>query len=168
MMGSYAVLAEAFRYPAPDHLEALQVQTAALTPGSVRSGLDAFLRVISELTLSEWEELYTSTFDLNPVAPPYIGYAIWGKNNARGQFMAALNQEMRAAGIDLDGELPDHLVPVLRLLDRTMVLPTSLAPVLEPALQSICQLLVKVDPQNPYVGPLAVTLESVRYLKETC
>jgi nitrate reductase delta subunit len=79
-MGELGVLAEAFRYPAPGHLAALRRQTAALPAGAVRSKLETFIEQVAGLSLGEWEELCTRTLDLNPAAPPYVGYAIWGDN----------------------------------------------------------------------------------------
>jgi nitrate reductase delta subunit len=168
MMGELAVLAEAFRYPKPGRLALLQHQTAALAPGPARTQLEGFIQRVTGFSLGQWEELCTRTLELNPTAPPYVGYVIWGENYARGRFMAVLNHAMREEGVDLDGELPDHLVPVLRYVDRVSTPIAELSDVLEPALRSIHDALAKADPDNPYLGLLAAALESVpAYLEET-
>jgi nitrate reductase delta subunit len=166
-MGELRVLAEAFRYPTTGHLAALARETEGLPPGPVRIQLETFVEQVATLSLGHWEELYTRTLELNPAAPPYIGYVTWGENYARGRFLAALNHAMREQAIDLDGELPDHLVPVLRYLDRASRPIAELRDVLEPALRSIHGALNKADPDNPYQGLLAATLNALcRYLEE--
>jgi nitrate reductase delta subunit len=167
-MGAFGVLAEAFRYPTPGHLALLQQRTAGLAPGAARTQLEAFIQRVAGLSLGQWEELCTRTLELNPAAPPYLGYMIWGESYARGRFMAVLNHAMREEGVDLDGELPDHLVPVLRYLDRVPTPIAELSDVLEPALRSIHDALTKADADNPYLGLLAAAIEALpAYLEET-
>lgn len=167
-MGEFAVLAEAFRYPTSGHLAALRRKAAGLPPGPVRTQLEIFVEQVAALSLGQWEELCTRTLELNPTAPPYIGYCIWGENYARGRFLATLNQAMREHAIDLDGELPDHLIPVLRYLDQGSSPLPELKSALQPALRSIHDALNKADPGNPYLGLLAAALDVLpRYLEET-
>jgi nitrate reductase delta subunit len=165
-MGELGVLAEAFRYPAPDRLALLRQQAAALPVGAARARLETFIGQIGGLSLGEWEELCTRTLELNPAAPPYVGYVIWGENYARSRFMATLNHALREEGIDLDGELPDHLVPVLRYLDRTATPIAELNEVLRPALGSIHGALTEADPDNPYVGLLVAAMEALPLHRE--
>ncbi len=161
-MSVFAVLAEAFGYPAPGRLEALQEEMNTLPPGPVRDRLETFTRGIGKLSLTQWEELFTRTLDLNPAAPPYVGYVIWGENYTRSHFMARLGEAMGAANVELEGELPDHLVPILRYLDCAPLPLPELESVLEPALQSIHAALAKVDPGNLYLGLLAAALEALQ------
>lgn len=145
----YLLFAESFRYPAPGRLEVIERGLASLK-GDARSGFAAFIKGIQSLSLSEWEELYTRTWDLNPLAAPYLGYQIWGENYQRGNFMASLNRVMLDKGIDADGELPDHLIPVLRYL---AVEPDPLPELLEnfpSAIERIHKALQKAEPDNPY------------------
>jgi nitrate reductase delta subunit len=166
MMGVFAILAEAFRYPAPGRLDLLHMETCVLPPGPVRDRLETFVRQAGRLGLPEWEELYTSTLDLNPAVPLYVGYAIWGDNYARARFMVNLNQAMRGAGVDLDGELPDHLVPVLRYLDSVACPLAELDAVLEPALASMHQTMARARPDNLYLGLLAATRDALAFKQE--
>jgi nitrate reductase delta subunit len=64
--------------------------------------------------------------------------------------MAQLNQALHGAGVDTDGELPDHLIPILRYLDRNSQPPPALLDVLEPAIQGMRNTLHKAEPDNPY------------------
>jgi nitrate reductase delta subunit len=161
MMGVYNVLAEAFRYPIPGFLERLRAGISSLPAGPVRERLEVFAARAGHLTLDEWEQLYTRTLDLNPISPPYVGYLLWGDNYARGQFMAQLSQAMHQTGVDLEGELPDHLVPLLRYLDLAPGTLADLEHTLKPALEVMTQSLAKVDPDNLYLEPLAAVLEQV-------
>lgn len=147
----YAVLAEAFCYPAPGLLETLKEGLADLPAAAYRSAYARFLQKINRLALSEWEELYTRTLDLNPPAAPYIGFQIWGESYQRGAFLSTLNRALLETGVDLEGELPDHLIPVLRYLGRAPAPLPELAEALGPALQRMLSALRKADPANPYV-----------------
>ena len=165
-MGVFSILAETFRYPAPGRQQMLEKQLQSLQHGAARDHLECFMTRLKKLRLNEWEELYTSTLDLNPDTPPYIGYMIWGDYYMRGRFLAQLNHAMQEASIDLDGELPDHLVPVLRYLDRVPDPIEELKAVLVPAVQAMVDSLAKIDPNNLYLEPLTATLEASGWMEE--
>jgi nitrate reductase delta subunit len=80
--------------------------------------------------------------------------------------MATLNHALRQEEIDLDGELPDHLVPVLRYLDRTPTPIAELTNILQPALDSIREALNETDPDNPYLGLLVAAREALPLYQE--
>jgi nitrate reductase delta subunit len=75
--------------------------------------------------------------------------------------MATLNRAMLEAGIDLAGELPDHLSPVLRYLAIAPEPLPELLQILSPALKQIEHTLRTLEPANPYVGLLEATQEAV-------
>ncbi len=153
-----ASLAEAFSYPAPGRLAALNRGLAAMPDGAGKRAYAAFLRSLAGLSLGEWEELYTRTLDLNPPAAPYVGYQVWGENYARGAFLASMGRALAGAGIDPGGELPDHLGPVLRYLAVAPQPLPELLEALDPALERMLTALRKAEPDNPYVS----LLEAVR------
>jgi nitrate reductase molybdenum cofactor assembly chaperone NarJ/NarW len=150
MMSARSWIADALEYPAPGRLQKLQSGLDALPAGTVKTELAAFVRHIEQLSLGEWEELHTRTLDLNPPAAPYVGYQTWGESYARGEFMAQMSQALASTGIDPCGELPDHLAPVLRYLDRSSQPLPELATVLKPSIQRMLAVLQKAEPQNPY------------------
>lgn len=154
---TYTLLAESLRYPAPGHLESLECALPQIE-AQARPGYAGFLRDIQQLSLSEWEELYTRTWDLNPPAAPYVGYQTWGDNYPRGNFMARFNRLLHETGIDSQGELPDHLIPVLRYLGAVAEPLPELLEILPAALERISAALRKADPANPYLH----LLESVQ------
>ena len=77
--------------------------------------LDGFLRGTAP---EELEELYTRTFDINPLCTLEIGWHLYGEDYARGAFLVEMRQTMRALGVEEGPELPDHLPSVLRALAR--------------------------------------------------
>lgn len=145
------LLAEAFRYPAPGHLAALKEGLSFLPPSSEKKSLDLFIDQISRLSLGAWEELHTRTLDLNPPAAPYIGFQTWGESYQRGAFLSTMSREMAENDIETDGELPDHLVPVLRYLAQAPAPQPELLDVLIPALERMEGTLRKAEPGNPYL-----------------
>jgi nitrate reductase delta subunit len=150
-MGTLTMLAEALRYPTCDCLKTLQSSRSGIPPGEVKESFEAFLERVQELSLGEWEELYTRTWDLDPIIFPYVGYQTWGENYRRGNFMSRLNRALVKAGVDTDGELPDHLVPVLRYLDTVSLPLPELVEIFEPALQKMLTTLRKVEASNSYI-----------------
>ena len=147
-------LAEAFSYPAPGRLEALKRGGAAMPKGAGKDAYTAFLNGIDRLPLGAWEELHTRTLDLNPPAAPYVGYQTWGESYQRGAFLAKMNRALAEAGVEADGELPDHLTPTLRYLAAVPEPLPEMIEVLGPAVGRMIEALRKAEPDNPYVGLL--------------
>jgi nitrate reductase molybdenum cofactor assembly chaperone NarJ/NarW len=153
------LLAEAFCYPEPGHLARLESGLAGLPEGAEKKGLGSFIGKVRGLSLGEWEEEHTRTLDLNPPAAPYIGFQTWGESYQRGVFLAQLNRAMFEAGIDLEGELPDHLIPVLRYLGTVENPLPELLPVIAPAVKRMLGVLRGASPDNPYVDLLEAVFE---------
>ncbi len=151
MMDNLSLMAQALRYPYPGQIEKLSTQVISLNgqPGS--NTFAKFLTQIESLSLSEHEELYTSTLDLTPLAAPYVGYQIWGESYKRGEFMAQLSHEMKVHQIDLEGELPDHLRPILQYLSATPSPLQELTEVLDQAVKAMQKSLKKIEDNNPYL-----------------
>ena len=163
---TYTILGEAFCYPAPGRLESLEDGLARLPAGGEKKALSSFLGRVRRFSLAEWEELYTRTFDLNPSVAPYIGFQTWGENYHRGAFLSEMNREVQAAGVDAEGELPDHLIPVLRYLGKAARPIPELVEVLDPALQRMQAALRKADPDNPYIDLLETVQQCCKDLNK--
>lgn len=155
----FEVLAQAFCYPEEGGAGRLAAGEACLPEGAVKRAFGAFLEKTTRLGLSEWEELYTRTLDLNPLAAPYVGFQTWGESYQRGTFLANLNRELLEWGIDTGGELPDHLIPVLRYLGVCPEPLPELIQALDPALQRMAAVLRSTEPENPYVDLLDAARE---------
>ncbi|MGC8856453.1 MAG: nitrate reductase molybdenum cofactor assembly chaperone [Anaerolineae bacterium] len=160
------LLAEAFCYPRPGLLELLEAGLAESAQSPARSGLAAFVKKIGALSLAEWEELATRTLDLSPAAAPYVGFQIWGESYQRGEFMAKLNRAMTELKVDLEGELPDHLVPVLRYL---AVAERPLPELLEhfaPAVERMIAVLREKDKDNPYIKLFEAAKSTAKFISQ--
>lgn len=156
------LLADALCYPSPGQLERIEACLADQPPGDRRGAVERFLKKMRGLRLSEREELYTRTFDLNPPAAPYVGYQTWGESYQRGIFLSDMNRALMDAGVETEGELPDHLVPVLRYLGRAADPLPGLVEVFLPALERIQALLRQADSANPYLDVLEAALLATR------
>ncbi|MGK0617852.1 molecular chaperone TorD family protein [Meiothermus cerbereus] len=155
-------LALAYQYPKPGSTKALWDELQDLPRSRAKNLLERFLKAISELKLAEREELYTRTLELTPLTAPYVGYAVYGEDYRRGRFMAELNAEYAALGIETAGEIPDHLIPILRYLAvATEPLP-ELLQLLEPALHQMMHTLKTLEPKNPYLLLLEATREAIQ------
>jgi nitrate reductase delta subunit len=84
--------------------------------------LEQLAAYAAESTLGELQEAYTAAFDLDslsqtePTCYPYVGHHLFEENHKRSAFILGLRKRYRAHGFDEPGELPDHLVVLLRFL----------------------------------------------------
>ncbi len=148
---TYAIYADAFRYPFAGLHEQLTLDAGRLAAHPRRAALLGFLAQVGRLSLGEWEELYTRTWDLDPLTPPYIGFHIWGEDYRRGNFLTQMQAACRQAGVETGGELPDHLAPVLRCIAAGFI-PDELGQVFNRALEKMAARLREKDSSNPYLG----------------
>ena len=115
------LLADLLEYPEEgwnDSFQAVENRCAARR----RPSLDhffAFSDSISECSLLELQEIYTRSFDLNPVCALEIGYHLFGEDYKRGEFLANLRESQNPFELGQEKQLPDYLPVVLRLLNMT-------------------------------------------------
>ncbi len=158
----FDVFADLLAYPTPAILrqtEECLTQLQASRPDAA-SALEKFHRGVQQHPLEKMEELYTVTFDMQPVCYPYLGYQLFGESYKRGAFMAQLNEAYHAFGYSAGEELPDHLSVVLRFLALgaanrqgdfcQALLNEGLAPALAKMLQAFGE-----QSENPYFGLLS-------------
>jgi nitrate reductase delta subunit len=148
-------------YPHPQALERLQTSTRDLAAGEIRRQMEDFVADVSRLELGEWEELHTRTLDLSPLFVPYVGHVVWGESYRRGAFMADLQRAQLDAGVDQQGELPDHLAPILAYLAAVDQPLDDLVEVLPGAVTTMRRELAKSDPDNPYRHVLAAAAAAI-------
>lgn len=158
MVASLDILAEALRYPSPRSLDTLRKRLEEVAHDAVRAELASFLAEIERMPLEAWEELYVRSFDLDPDAAPYLGWQVWRDEQRRAELLVEMARRLSERGVDLDGELPDHLVPVLRYLARNPEPTDGETPLLDqalaPALASIIKSLRLSKDDNPYLHVL--------------
>ncbi len=80
--------------------------------------LAEFSRRIGKLSTEALQELYTQTFDLNPLCSLEVGWHLYGENYDRGAFLVKMRQQLRRFGLRESSELPDHLTHALAVLGR--------------------------------------------------
>jgi nitrate reductase molybdenum cofactor assembly chaperone NarJ/NarW len=112
-------------YPSAEHDRAMQRclhflwrHSGNLECGQAHEALRAYAEAVQTLAAGEREELYTRTFDINPVASLELGWHLYGEQYERGAFLVRMRGQLRAHGVEEGTELPDHLPSVLRLLGR--------------------------------------------------
>jgi nitrate reductase delta subunit len=116
----YDALADLLAYPGPAFQQRLADCREALgrqAPEALHY-FNRFAERSGSLLTEELEELYTHTFDLNPVCSLEIGWHLFGENYSRGEFLVTMRQAMRELGLEESTELPDHLVHVLQVACR--------------------------------------------------
>jgi nitrate reductase molybdenum cofactor assembly chaperone len=119
-MEIYSYIAQLFNYPNGDYLETVeQLQTELKKYGE--SHVDEFISVASHFTsnpISELQEYYIHTFDVNASCYLDVGYVLFGEESKRGQFLLNMKSEQLKANNDCGTEFPDHLPNVLTLLPK--------------------------------------------------
>jgi nitrate reductase delta subunit len=111
----FSVLLE---YPGPSLAEvarACEDSLAARYPSAAKA-LATFRLFAEQTPVSRLEEIYTSTFDLDPRCHPYVGYHLFGESYKRSVFLLGLKERYQQRGLDAGAELPDHLAVILRFL----------------------------------------------------
>lgn len=83
---------------------------------SAAAELERFCAFLATHPASRVEEVYTATFDLQPVCHPYVGFQLFGESKERTLFLIKLQECYRMHGYAAGGELPDHLSEVLSFL----------------------------------------------------
>lgn len=117
MLDSYA---EIMMYPESD-LELRVQRCLAQIPderSDVKEIVGEYLTGMAPLSLSEREELYIKTFDLNKTGTLDLGWHLFGEDYNRGLFLVKVRQYLQLLKIPETNELPDHVSQVLRVLGR--------------------------------------------------
>jgi len=152
MSDIYEQLADLLEYPNTNF-------DSRITTGAGGDLLTPFRSAVAELTLSDHQELYTRTFDLNPACALEVGYHLFGENYKRGEFLANLRETEAPFELGQAQQLPDYLPVLLRLLPkledqdlRSSLITECLVPAIEKMLKTF------KDAANPYRS----LLEAVR------
>ena len=116
----YERFAELFKYPGEDyHGNAEKCLTALRHEHSDAAAVfEQFCAPIRNLGTDDLRELFTYTFDLNPMCTLEIGWQLYGEDYQRGEFLVRMREELREHSLRESGELPDHLTHALALLAR--------------------------------------------------
>jgi nitrate reductase delta subunit len=155
----YEVLADLLEYPGAEWRSLIDL-TPGGSPGhapEVSAAFKNFKQEVLALSLSELQELYTRTFDLNPVCALEIGHHLFGENYKRGVFLANLRETEASYDLGQSRQLPDYLPVLLRLLTKLDDFELREALICECMLPALAKMLTAfADGENPF-----------RYLIET-
>ncbi|MBK8127974.1 MAG: molecular chaperone TorD family protein [bacterium] len=104
-------------HPQTDYLSVLNnVIDSRVSKKSIKC-LRAFRDAIAELSPFELQELYTRTFDLNPMCSPALSVHLFGVESfKRSHLMVGLLDMYRVASFPVTGESADHMSTVVRFL----------------------------------------------------
>lgn len=161
----YILLADILSYPQPGLNEKVKVTIEILVSESMPEAaaeLGQFLKFSESQPLGGLEEIYTGTFDLNPLCTPYVGHYLFGENHKRSEFLVRLKEDFDVYGFTAEGEMPDHLSILLRflaLLEEDYPTHSFIRECLVPALS---EMEAKPKEGNPYhhvIRALALTFE---------
>lgn len=113
----YIALADLFRYPSGNFPEVVNncVQVLLEKYPKAAEELVPFAAYVKSHTADEREELYTKTFDVQPVCYLDLGYVIFGEDYKRGAFLLHMQHEQLIAQNDCGSDLADNLCNVLTL-----------------------------------------------------
>ncbi|MDP6420378.1 MAG: nitrate reductase molybdenum cofactor assembly chaperone [SAR202 cluster bacterium] len=138
--------------------------------------LGRFQEYVGENTSGQMEEVYSTTFDLDPVCHPYVGYHIFGETYQRSAFLVGLKEQYRTCDFEVDGtELPDRISAVLRFLSISQDAEQYDVIVNEAMLPALAKMTRDVEPTEEEIEdeqPLTVepvykdTLHALRMLLE--
>lgn len=120
MMNIYTHIAQLFSYPGSDFRSAIPHLKAGLSQYG-QPAVDQFLEVAAHFnsnTISELQEYYIRTFDVNAACYLDIGYVLFGEESKRGQFLLNMKNEQLKARNDCGTEFADHLPNILTLLPK--------------------------------------------------
>ena len=125
--------------------------------------LAEFRASLRETPPARMEEIYTATFDLQAACCPYLGVHLFGEGQKRRIFLARLNEIYGDHGFRAAGELPDHLIAVLRFLaesaggdDARALREDGLLPALEKMAEAFPQ--GSANPYGKVLGALRIAL----------
>jgi len=114
------LLASCLEYPDPEAAARARAAASGLasTEPELAAALFGLAVFLERAEPGEAEERYTALFDMNPLATLHVGYHVFGDSYPRGEFLAGLTAELRQADVATNGDLPDFLPTVLRLLGK--------------------------------------------------
>lgn len=152
----YDLAAGLLFYPGADYREQVEQyrrEYVAALPEAADL-VTAFADAVERLAPEELEELFTRTFELNPMCAPEVGWHLFGENYSRGEFLVQMRKGLRQHGLPETTELPDHLGHVLSVLGRSA--PGESGPFVERyILPALDKMLTELSgKENPYEGLL--------------
>jgi nitrate reductase assembly molybdenum cofactor insertion protein NarJ len=141
-LDKYEILSRIFRYPDAGFANDVKTIQAYFNEydSSVGKQLKPFSDFVANAKLSELEELFTRSFEIQAITTLDVGYILFGDDYKRAELLVNMNREHTEAGVDCGVELPDHLVNILKLLPKIEnkdIVPDLISKILQPALRKM-------------------------------
>jgi nitrate reductase molybdenum cofactor assembly chaperone NarJ/NarW len=157
----YRHFAALLSYPQGDMGDAARTCLALLSEHNrpAADELKGFCDFVVSQAPSRIEEVYTATFDLQPVCYPYVGYQLFGESKQRALFLVKLQECYRAHGYIKGGELPDHLSEILQFLAMAPDATDCEDLVNDGLLPALANIVQGVEGEHPY-GDLLRALQA--------
>jgi len=157
----YNALIALLTYPQADYPQQMEASVQVAT-GDCRAQLEQFAMQMRGLRTDQLQELFTQTFDLNPMCSLELGWHLFGENYERGLLLVRVREELRQHGLRESTELPDHLTHVLRLVERMdhETAADFVAACVLPALEKMLQAVR--DKKNPFENVLLAVRSLLR------
>src|SRR5699024_8698271 len=81
--------------------------------------LQPFSSYIELCSLDEMQELFTKTFDVQPICYLDLGYVMFGEDYKRGAFLLNMQEEQSKLNNDCGSDLPDNICNILVLMTKS-------------------------------------------------
>ena len=117
----YILLEKLFRYPSENFTEEVYACQKFLDLHYPEAGkeLKVFTEHIFKINQDEREELFTKTFDVQPICYLDLGYVMFGEDYKRGALLLSMQHEQQKIGNDCGTDLPDNICNVLTLMSKS-------------------------------------------------
>lgn len=117
----YNLLSELFRYPDAEYLNKINACQALMERDYPEAALqlNVFTKYMNNATEDQREEIYTKTFDVQPICYLDLGYVIFGEDYKRGAFLLHMQGEQQRINNDCGSDLPDNICNVFTLLSKS-------------------------------------------------
>ena len=160
-MEIYKYISDIFRYPTVESLDKVRQVWGFLRQRDVllQAKFLPFEEFYAEKSITELEEYYIRTFDVQATCHLDIGYIIFGDDAKRGRFLYHVKEEQEKIDNDCGTDLADFLPNILTLLSKTTdeVLVEELSvSILLPALKQMVQKLE--NDNNIYKIPVGILI----------
>ena len=117
----YIVFDDLLKYPASNYALKAQECLAMLQKNYPEAAeeIKPFVDYMYLHSEDEREELYTKTFDVQPICYLDLGYVIFGEDYKRGAFLLHMQEEQLKANNDCGTDLSDNISNMLNLYTKT-------------------------------------------------
>ncbi len=114
----YTLMSTLFKYPTEGFMKDVKENLTFLKSNypEAANALQVFSEYMAHCTLDEQQELFTKTFDVQPICYLDLGYVMFGEDYKRGAFLLNMQTEQLKIGNNCGTDLPDNLCNVLTLM----------------------------------------------------